>query len=203
VTSSTAGKRRGPYAKTAARREAILDAALDVFAQQGYHAGSLREVAARVALSEAGVLHHFASKAELLTAVLARHDALVEDAVVPRTPSGEERLARMLQIARQNALRPGVIELFIRLAAEATAADHPAHAFFVRRLDYTRTQLRTAFTDLSDRGLLAEGVEIHSATVTSIAVWNGLQLQWLMDPTVDVPAELAGHLQRLTTARLA
>lgn len=202
MTNSTGRKRRGPYAKTAARREAIIDAALDVFGHQGYSAGSLREVAARVKLSEAGVLHHFASKAELLTAVLARHDAPIVEAPLPSTTSGEEHFARMLQVARRNAQRPGVIELFTRLAAEATAPDHPAHTFFARRLEYTRNQMRTALTDLDERGLLAPGVEVRSATVTSIAVWNGLQLQWLMDPTIDVPAELASHLQRLTTARL-
>jgi AcrR family transcriptional regulator len=201
-STPTTRRRRGPYAKTAARREAILDAALDVFGQQGYHAGSLREVAARVELSEAGVLHHFASKAELLTAVLDRRDAVVEDAVTPASASGEERLSRMLQIARQNALRPGMIELFLRLAAEATAEDHPAHEFFVRRLVFTRTQFRNAFTDLAERGLLAPGVEVQSAIITSIAVWNGLQLQWLMDRSIDVPGELAGHLQRLTTVPL-
>lgn len=200
-TSQTTRGRRGPYAKTAARREAILDAALDVFGQQGYHAGSLREVAELVGLSEAGVLHHFASKAELLTAVLDRRDAMVEDAVPPAA-LGEERLHRMLEIARQNALHPGVIELFVRLGAEATAEDHPAHDFFVRRLDFTRTQFRKAFEDLAERELLLPGVNVDSAIVVSIAVWNGLQLQWLMDSSIDVPAELGRHFRRLTTAPL-
>ena len=38
-------RRRGPYAKTAERRQRILDAALQVFAAHGYRAGSMREVA--------------------------------------------------------------------------------------------------------------------------------------------------------------
>src|SRR4249920_1985097 len=72
---SQQGAVRGPYAKTAARRQDILDTALEVFAQQGFRGGSLREIADRVGLSQAGVLHHFDSKEALLAAVLEQRDA--------------------------------------------------------------------------------------------------------------------------------
>ena len=47
-------KRRGEYAKTGAKRTAILDAALEVFAESGYRSGSLRDVASRVGMSDLG-----------------------------------------------------------------------------------------------------------------------------------------------------
>ena len=40
-TGPKARKPRGEYAKTGAKRAAILDAALEVFAESGYRSGSL------------------------------------------------------------------------------------------------------------------------------------------------------------------
>jgi ubiquinone biosynthesis protein COQ9 len=68
--SRGAGKRRGPYAKTEEKRRVILDAALEVFAKSGYRSGSIRDIADRVGMSEAGLLHHFPNKSALLAAVL-------------------------------------------------------------------------------------------------------------------------------------
>src|SRR5688500_2675049 len=65
---------RGPYAKTAAKRAEILRVALEAYAASGHQGPSLRTIAEAVGLSEAGVLHHFASKDELLVAVLEARD---------------------------------------------------------------------------------------------------------------------------------
>ena len=198
-------RRRGPrgaYGKTAARREAILDAALEVFGEAGYRAGSLREVAARVGMTEAGLLHHFPSKGALLTAVLEHRDE--RSRMAEHDPDdGPAALLRFLDRARRNSAEPGVLELFCRLAAEATVPDHPAHGFFVRRYAELRALLLRAFTDLERQGLLAPGVRPQSAVVSTIAVWDGLQLQWLLDRgALDIPDELRSHLTRLTTVPL-
>ncbi|MHB1087324.1 MAG: TetR/AcrR family transcriptional regulator [Acidimicrobiales bacterium] len=47
-------------------REAILEAALDLFAQRGYHATSMREIAAEVPIRAAGIYYWFASKEAIL-----------------------------------------------------------------------------------------------------------------------------------------
>ncbi len=59
--TTVARKPRGQYGKTAARRQEIVDAAVEVFGTMGYNKGSLREVADRVGMSQAGLLHHFPS----------------------------------------------------------------------------------------------------------------------------------------------
>ncbi|WP_068114439.1 TetR family transcriptional regulator [Nocardioides dokdonensis] len=48
----------------------VLEAATRVFVRKGYHAAGMREVAAESGLSVAGVYHHYASKQQLLSAVL-------------------------------------------------------------------------------------------------------------------------------------
>ena len=64
---SDAGATKGE--RTAAR---ILDAAEAVFAERGFEAASLREIARRAGLQQPGLYNHFASKRELYAAVLDR-----------------------------------------------------------------------------------------------------------------------------------
>ena len=77
--------RRGQAAKSAGRRQEIVSAALQVFSEAGYHKGSIRDVAQRVGISQAGVLHHYPSKHRLLEAVLDWRD---QDALPAWVPSG-------------------------------------------------------------------------------------------------------------------
>ena len=78
--------RRGPYAKTAERRQQILDAARQVFASRGYQAGSMREVARVANMGLSTLMHHFNSKEDLLLALLERRDA---DSPGQRTGTGD------------------------------------------------------------------------------------------------------------------
>ncbi|WP_019904013.1 HTH-type transcriptional regulator RutR [Methylobacterium sp. 77] len=55
-----------------ARREAILDAGLEVFSGLGLHGASVDRLAERAGLSKANLLYYFPSKEELYLAVLRR-----------------------------------------------------------------------------------------------------------------------------------
>src|SRR5947207_4290910 len=52
------------------RRAAILDAALSVFAERGYHAASIDEIARKAEVSKALIYEHFASKQALWASLL-------------------------------------------------------------------------------------------------------------------------------------
>ena len=65
---------RKPYAVGVKRRKQILQAALEVFSVQGYRGAPMTDIADKVGLTLAGVLHYFPSKEELLAAVLERRD---------------------------------------------------------------------------------------------------------------------------------
>lgn len=54
----------------AIRMTPVLEAASRVFVRQGFHAASMREIAAEARLSVAGVYHHHPSKENLLEAIL-------------------------------------------------------------------------------------------------------------------------------------
>ncbi len=184
ATAPRSRKPRGEYAKTGAKRLAILDAALEVFAESGYRSGSLRDVALKVGMSEAGLLHHFPNKSTLLAAVLDRRDELSRNRVQFGGVDGAVTLQGLISLAEYNASVPGVVELYCMLSAEATAPDHPAHEYFVGRYEYTRGSIRAAFESLQSQGRLMAGVTPQRAAVATIAMMDGLQVQWLLDRDV-------------------
>jgi AcrR family transcriptional regulator len=196
-------RRRGSYAKSAQTRATILDAALEVFAESGYRSGSLREIAQRVGMTDAGLLHHFDSKARLLAAVLDRRDELALQIVNRRPEDGISVLQGIVELAAFNASEPGVVELHCTLSAEATSPDHPAHQYFVVRYERIRETLRAAFADLDERGLLRAGITPSDAARTTVAVMDGLQVQWLLDRSQpEMAADLRRFLSTLIAAEL-
>ena len=101
AATGSATRRRMPAAD---RREAILAAALDVFARGGYHETSLESVAARAGISKALIYEHFASKRELHRALLDRyvHELL---ATVLEATGGAEPGAERLRAGADAFLR--------------------------------------------------------------------------------------------------
>jgi AcrR family transcriptional regulator len=201
MTDAKAHKRRGPrgeYAKSSVTRELILDAALEVFAESGYRSGSLRDIAARVGMSDAGLLHHFPSKSALLGAVLDRRDFLARTIVPTEGTGGISLLRALVDLSRHNASVPGVVELYCILSAEGTAPDHPAHAYFTSRYDGVRALVGDAFEAIRAEGRLLAGVSPQRAAIATIALMDGLQVQWLLDrDVVDMAAELSDFFGEL------
>lgn len=195
-TAHSPRRQRGEYAKSEATRQAILDAALEVFAEAGYRSGSLREIAQRVGMSEAGLLHHFPRKSALLQAVLDHRDELSRSIVDFTKDDGVETLRNLVDLARHNASVPGVVELYCAVSAEATAPDHPAHDYFRRRYEQVRESTREAFERIHAAGRLAPGVDPGRAAVTTIALMDGLQVQWLLDPASTDMAEALAEFFR-------
>lgn len=71
-------RRRLPAAE---RRETILRAAVEVFAEAGYRAGKVSDVAARIGVTEPVIFQNFGSKAALFAAVLERATAEVRESL--------------------------------------------------------------------------------------------------------------------------
>lgn len=180
---------RGAYAKGRARREQILTEAVAMFGETGYHGASLRDLAQRCGISLAGLLHHVGDKQSLLLAVLAHRDE-VDTADLGSATGGPGHLHWLVDVVRRNVSRRGVVELFCVLSAEATAADHPAHDFFVARYARTVDELTAAL-----RG--SGHPDPASAARRLVALMDGLQVQWLLDPSgVDMVAEVEAQVAR-------
>lgn len=189
------------YAKGRAKRRDILDQATALFGECGYRGTSLREIAARCGISHPGLLHHFPTKEALLLAVLAHRDEVDQEWITRGDPRGAAALRRLIDLVTLNATRRGIVELFTVLSAEATAADHPAHAYFVNRYRMLVLGLEKAYREAGAAGDLRPGVDPGRAARELIALMDGLQIQWLLDDTsVDMVAAVAAHLGAQLTA---
>jgi TetR/AcrR family transcriptional regulator len=103
------------------RREGILQAAEDVFAERGYDRARLDDVAHRVGIRRASLLYHFKDKAALYGAVL---DSIFEDLVEPYRrvldgdgPAGlrlEQTVDAWLDVT---ARRPNIVRIMLRETA--------------------------------------------------------------------------------------
>lgn len=204
ISVTTVTKTRGEYAKSAERRQQIVEAAVEVFSAAGYRKGSLRDVAAKAGLSQAGLLHHYPSKEHLLEAVLTWRDEVSRQMMGGEPlPEGIDLLRALVAVAEYNASTPELVELHVIVSAEGTAADHPLRDYFVGRYAYLFDLVRRAFERAAVEGQLRRDVDCTSAARTLVALMDGLQLQWLLDRDhVDMAGDLRHYLQSLLTVDL-
>ncbi len=112
--------------------------------------------------------------------------------------SGSEFAEGVLTRAKANEAIPGVIELYTVLCGESATEGHPARPYFVGRFEGLRASYTTELRALGEQGRLRPGVDPERAAASLIALWDGIQLQWLLDPTrVDVVACLRDYLELL------
>jgi AcrR family transcriptional regulator len=190
--------RRGGYAKGRERRDAILRAANEVFAAQGFHGAALSAIATRVGLSEPGLLHHFPSKEHLLLELLAlrhEHDA---ERVARALADHEGFLDALLGLCRENQDTPGLVRLFTILAAESVDDDHPAHDWMVERYRTLRERFAVRVESEQRAGRIDPALDARRLAPQLIAMFDGLQIQWLLDPgEVDMTAVFEDFLAHL------
>ncbi|MEU8914783.1 TetR/AcrR family transcriptional regulator [Streptomyces nigrescens] len=185
----------GREAQRAERRAAILEAAMELIAERGYRRTSLAAVAERAGLTQQGLLHHFPTKELLLVGVLETRDRW--DLASAAAAAGARHTDTLAQLVDYNATRPGLVQTYTVLSADSVTEDHPARAFFESRF----RAVRAAMTEVlrAERGEnLPCGLTPEQAAPLMVAVMDGLQLQWLLDPEdVEMPAAFRDFLTLL------
>ncbi|MDQ1131164.1 TetR/AcrR family transcriptional regulator [Microbacterium sp. SORGH_AS_0888] len=187
---------RGPYAKSAAQRQNILAAARRTFAQLGYNGASMRGIAEEAGITFTGLRHHFATKDELLIAVLTQRDE--EHQAQQADIHGTDLLDALGELLHQVLEEPAITEVFTTVSGEAVARDHPAHEFFVRRYERVRGDFSRELTSPAGQSGGIAVPPAHAAILLA-AVMDGLQLQWLLDEDVEVHAAFATFIELLRT----
>lgn len=186
---------RGAYAKGVAKREEILEAALTVVAEHGYRKASVREIADAAGLSPAGLLHYFGSKEELFVAILRARDTRDEQAHL-----GADAAAAFIAIMRHNASVPGLVQLYAQLAAEAGDPEHPAHAYFRERTAHVEALTRAQLVEDQKAGRIRADLDPAWIVRSLHALADGLQTAWMLDPSLDMAAEIEQFLVLLRPA---
>lgn len=176
-------------------RELILQTALEVIGRRGFGSTSLRDIAAEVGMTQAGMLHHFGTKENLLVEVLRQRDAATREALAEQ--DGDEPPS--VRVARRNAETPALVHLYASLQAAASAPDHPAHAFFEERQRSVHAVVAADIRARQDAGEMPAGVDADTAATVLLALSDGLQLQQGVDPSIDIAEILAWIWERLAS----
>jgi AcrR family transcriptional regulator len=179
-------KARGPYRKSAERREQILQAAYEAIDEHGERA-SLQEIADRVGVTQPALTYYFPTRDDLLIAVLEHRDvrskASVNDDRQPE--SIQDNLAVS---TRQTTEHPGLAKLYVTLAAASTDPDSPAHGYFLDRYRNLATEATVDLHAAQQTGTVRSDLPADHLARAVLAVLDGLQIQWMHDPTVDIAA---------------
>ncbi|PZU41255.1 MAG: TetR family transcriptional regulator [Microbacterium sp.] len=190
---------RGSYAKGVAKRDEILRTALEVIAREGFRNTSVRELADAVGLSQAGLLHYFGTKEELYTAILSKRDE-VDAATYGPIDSAQQPdavLETYLDVIRHNADVPGLVQLFAHVSVDAVDPEHPAHDYFAGRQHRLRDLFVPVIERLQQEGRLTTRIDPATLATIVLALGDGLQTQWLVDPELDMAGTIAALLGAL------
>lgn len=183
---------RGSYAKGVAKRQEILETAVEVIGRNGLSGATVRELADAVGLSQNGLLHYFGSKDELYTEILRKRDEL-DRPVQPAGVTLDRVVAALVDTVRHNADTPGLVQLYARIVNEAAREDHPSHTYFHERYESIREGLSGLFELLHADGRLPDDADPDRLAVLTMATIDGLQTQWMYDERVN----MAEHFEYL------
>jgi AcrR family transcriptional regulator len=177
----------GQARRGAARREAIIDAAITVFSERGYRDGSLADVAEKVDLSPAGILYHFGSKEELLLAVIAERDRRASEAPLSGGElRGTAALRASVRFAEQSEGERGLAALHTVLQAESFEPDAVTHEYFRLRSRFLRHTVAELLREGQSLGEVRADVDCDAKAIEVVAFLEGAAVVWLIDPEVSL-----------------
>lgn len=175
----------------------IVDAAMRVFADHGYRAGTVQLVAKEAGLSQAGLIHHFPTKEAILMAVLEHRD--LEDGVViqPAIDEGATVVEIYRRVLVYNAEHSERMRFFAVISAEALAADHPAHDYFRERFHRTAaTTLGIVRRNQAD-GTIRDDLGAEAVAELVVAVAHGFRYSVLVGDDLRHQLGILDALQQL------
>ncbi|HEY0215025.1 MAG TPA: TetR/AcrR family transcriptional regulator [Cellulomonas sp.] len=190
--------RRGPYGKTRGRIETVGRVAHDLVVEVGHRNLTMTEVARRADLTEAQLLYLFPSREHVLVAALERADTISREQYHARSTEPPtdpaESIARTVTEGRSD---PAVLRLFATMTAEAGDPAHPAHTWVHQHQVRAARGYATMLRGLQEDGWAHPDVDPERFGRQLVALWDGLQTQWLVDPSFDLGAEVGAGLRVL------
>jgi len=205
VSGVKKGSPRPREARSAARREAILAAALDEFSQQGFEAARLDDVAKRAGIAKGTIYLYFRDKEALfqelirtmLTPVVGTIEALGQ-ADIPIELLAD-RIADLFVREVYETRRKDVIRLML---AEGRRFPHIAEFYYREVLSRVIAAVRGVLARGAERGEVPAGLvdfpQIIAAPGLVAIVWSGLFERF--EP-LDVRAMMKTHLDLLFAPR--
>ncbi|HUF99120.1 MAG TPA: TetR/AcrR family transcriptional regulator [Ilumatobacter sp.] len=198
-----------PTVRETSTRQRILDAALDLFGSRGVDAVSLDEIAREVGVRKQTVLYWFASKDELLDAVLEEVAAelivVIDAAVRSAEPDPLQRIDAVVRaVFRPAVRRPAMLGLVRELTrlpeAHADRLRVRVQPLVDRCVEYLEQEMDKGHLRRADARLV---VGLAYATVTGIATDREVLRAVGWQPTTSGLRHLRDELRAFLRAALA
>jgi AcrR family transcriptional regulator len=124
------------------RREDILNASLNLFAEKGFHGTSMRDIARAADITEGLIYHYFASKRDLFRAIIEEHSFLPLLRTLPDLAEHLDLRALLIVLARGffDVLRQNT-QLARLLLQEVQVFPEEKEAFFADAVGRSITEL--------------------------------------------------------------
>jgi AcrR family transcriptional regulator len=168
--------RRAEYAEQT--RTALLDAAAEAFARDGFTAASITQIASAARVTKGAVYHHFPDKHSLFAAVLDQYNEAAQQQVyeaIGQHPTDPWQAALAgLQATLDVCMDP--------VAARLIYIEGPVGLGWSRWRDseehYTRRNIRLLLQDLIDAGVYRDDIPIEAMAqlVTGMTTHTGIAL---------------------------
>jgi AcrR family transcriptional regulator len=183
MENKTAPKRTQAERSKKSKARIVLEATR-LFGENGFRSTRMSDVAEAAGLTGPGLLHHYTSKEHLLVEVLKNRDRADQqhyEALFKNTV-GMKDLEALQALVEHNQSVPEMVRLFTVLVTESIAPDHPGHEFFVKRYRVYRQQYLNLLQDAQQQGRIRKDTNVEQLSALVMAVLDGLQIQWLLDP---------------------
>jgi AcrR family transcriptional regulator len=169
----------------ASRRAQVLKAAQQVFAERGFHAANVADVAATAGVSQGTVYHYFDSKEELLMAVYEEWETANLDREIDAALAAAPTYAGKLGVLAHSAAQR-IENSFDLLKAQIEFWSHiPRHEAIRERFGALFAKLADEVAQLIRAGVEAgefRKVDPDTLARLLVASYDGLIVQWLADP---------------------
>jgi AcrR family transcriptional regulator len=171
-------------------RDVTLAAATDLWAEYGYAGTSLAMIATRVGISQAGLLHHFGSKDQLLLAAIERHGQRERDRISRLDGLvGRKAFEMLFQSVEDSLVDFGAARLFAALQRDGMIEDNPAAQFIDDHYATLRRYLLAAIERGISDGSIPSDIDAPTVVNFALAVCDGITIQAVIarrTPTLEL-----------------
>jgi AcrR family transcriptional regulator len=161
-------------------RQAILDAALDLFAEKGFFGTSLRDVAGAVGVRESALYNYFPGKTALFAAILSAHQDSKMERLAPLADGpiddGRAVLVRLAHTTLEGYVEPREQKLFRILMSDGIRLAKSGELNLYERMGHSRERLHDLLRRLIKDGWLrrADPTQLAIAFISPLLTWRQL-----------------------------
>lgn len=160
-----------------ARRTRILAAATTEFGRKGFESTRIADIARTAGVTDAGVLHHFATKQDLFMAVVERREEIYQAVQLP-TESVRALFDQFIGAVRRAAEEPELVRFRVMLTGASRIEGHPVEGRAQRSLEAALDSLIPIIEESIAAGEIAEGTDPQQLVLELLALNEGIRDQW-------------------------